>query len=213
MRIASRIFVVGAIPIAIAAGIAIAAILLLTQANRARSNAILAGTVFRTILTAVTVRNEYLQSPPEDRTQHATHFFRVAERAKTDLIRLRELDRRDGGETGSVSANPRHLRRQHAASGGRHRQQRRAGQQHGGARRLADRPDRPGAGPATRLERRHRDFAAGGRPEAPCGARRGGCGLCGAHGDRLDPVGGARSSARRGRRIRRTSPSACCCST
>ncbi len=103
MRIASRIFVVGAIPIAIAAGIAIAAILLLTQANRARSNAILAGTVFRTILTAVTIRNEYLQSPPEDRTQHATHFFRVAERAKTDLIRLRELDRRDGGETGSVS--------------------------------------------------------------------------------------------------------------
>ena len=103
MRIASRIFVVGAIPIAIAAAIAIAAILLLSQANRSRSNAIVAGTVFRTILTAVTVRNEYLQSSPDERAQHAAHFFRVADRAKTDLTRLRELARRNS-DTQSVSA-------------------------------------------------------------------------------------------------------------
>lgn len=104
MRIASRIFVVGAIPIAIAAGIAIAAILLLTQANRARSSAILAGTVFRTILTAVTVRNEYLQSSPEERATHATHFFRVAERAEADLGRLRDLGRSEQKATRDVSS-------------------------------------------------------------------------------------------------------------
>ena len=103
MRIASRIFVVGAIPIAIAAGIAIAAILLLTQANRARSSAILAGTVFRTLLTAVTVRNEFLQSPPEERSGHATHFARVSERAASDLARLHELGRGEAKATREVS--------------------------------------------------------------------------------------------------------------
>ena len=103
MRIASRIFVVGAIPIAIAAGIAIAAILLLTQANRARSSAILAGTVFRTVLTAVTVRNEFIRSPPEDRSTHAAHFFRVAERARNDLGRLRDLGRSETRATREVS--------------------------------------------------------------------------------------------------------------
>ena len=102
MRIASRIFVVGAIPIAIAAGIAIAAILLLTQANRARSSAILAGTVFRTLLTAVAVRNEFLQASPDDRSGHALHFARVAERAKSDLTRLHELGRGEAKATREV---------------------------------------------------------------------------------------------------------------
>lgn len=103
MRIASRIFVVGAIPIAIAAGIALAAILLLNEANRARSSAVLAGTVFRTLLTAVTVRNEFLQSQPNERDAQADHFFRVADRARNDLARLRELGRGEDRATGDVS--------------------------------------------------------------------------------------------------------------
>ena len=90
LRIASRIVVVGAVPIGIAAGIAIAAVLLLTEANRARSGSVMAGTVFRTMLTAVNARNDYLQAPPDARAAHGAHFFRIATRAQVELDRLRE---------------------------------------------------------------------------------------------------------------------------
>ena len=100
MRIGSRIFAVGAIPIAIAAGIALAAILLLNEANRSRGSAIIAGTVFRTLLTAVTVRNEFIQAPAGDRVVHARHFFRIAGRAREDLVRLKLLGSGDKAVSG-----------------------------------------------------------------------------------------------------------------
>jgi hypothetical protein len=44
MRISYRVFLVGGIPITIAAAIALAAFVLLNEADRARSGAVLAGT-------------------------------------------------------------------------------------------------------------------------------------------------------------------------
>lgn len=99
MRIGSRVVIVGAIPIAIAAAIAIAAILLLRQVERARNGAALAGTVYRTLLIAVGERNDYLHAPAGGRAAHEAAFFAVTRRASDDLARLRALQPAQDGAT------------------------------------------------------------------------------------------------------------------
>jgi hypothetical protein len=61
MRISHRVFLVGGIPIVVAAVIAVAALLLLAEAERARSGAVLAGAVYRSLLLASEARDDYLR--------------------------------------------------------------------------------------------------------------------------------------------------------
>ena len=88
MRITYRVFLVGCIPIAIAAAIAVAAVLLLNEADRARSGALLAGSIYRNLLAARSARDEFLQSKPVDRPRLYEVFQTHAEQARFDLQRI-----------------------------------------------------------------------------------------------------------------------------
>ena len=61
MRITYKVFLVGGIPITIAAAIALAAFVLLNEADRARSGAVLAGTIYRNLLSARASRDDFLE--------------------------------------------------------------------------------------------------------------------------------------------------------
>ncbi|ACL56760.1 sensor histidine kinase [Methylobacterium nodulans] len=93
MRVGHKILLVGGLPIAIAALIALAGWLLLAEAERARAGAVMAGTIYRTLSAATTVRDEYLAAPPEARTDHAERFARLTAEAMTALDDLRRLAR------------------------------------------------------------------------------------------------------------------------
>ena len=67
MRIGTKVILVGAIPIALAAIIAASAIVLSNSADRARSGAVLASTIYRTLLAAVMARDDYLAAEPRER--------------------------------------------------------------------------------------------------------------------------------------------------
>jgi signal transduction histidine kinase len=88
MRITYRVFLVGAIPITIAAAIALAALVLLNEADRARSGAVLAGTIYRNLLAARTARDDFLETTRGERTRFYELFFGFAEQARFDLSRL-----------------------------------------------------------------------------------------------------------------------------
>lgn len=88
MRITYRVFLVGAIPITIAAAIALAAFVLLNEADRARSGAVLAGTIYRNLLSAGTARDNFLDTTRGERTQYYELFLTHAEQARFDLRRL-----------------------------------------------------------------------------------------------------------------------------
>src|SRR5688572_33015968 len=75
MRITYRIFLVGGIPITIAAAIALAALMLLNEADRARSGAVLAGTIYRNLLSARTARDDFLETTQVDRTRFHELFL------------------------------------------------------------------------------------------------------------------------------------------
>ena len=91
MRISSRIWLVGGIPIAIAAAIAVAAWLLLKEADRARDGAVLASTIYRSMVVALTARDDYVQALPGERAEHAVRFGSLANQTGTDLMSLAEL--------------------------------------------------------------------------------------------------------------------------
>jgi len=93
MRIRNKIMLVGGIPIAIAAGIAVAAWLLLNEAERARSGAVLAGAIYRDLLVAMTVRDDYVSANPVERDPHAERFRERAARAQVQLAALGPLAR------------------------------------------------------------------------------------------------------------------------
>ena len=93
MRIGSKIFVVGGIPIVIAAGIALAAIILSHEADRARSGAVLAGTAYRNLLAAVTDRNDYIAAAVPDRDRFRNAFAADTAHARADLASLQDLSR------------------------------------------------------------------------------------------------------------------------
>ncbi|MGQ7791227.1 sensor histidine kinase [Faunimonas sp. B44] len=100
MRIRYKILLVGGIPIALAAAIALAAILLLNEADRARSGAVLAGTVYRTLIAGANARDDYIGALPSERAEHAAAFSSLTASAGKDLVALaaivRDPDHRNG---------------------------------------------------------------------------------------------------------------------
>ncbi len=88
MRIRPKIFLVGAIPIAIAAFIALAAWLLLGQADRARQGALLAGAFYRNLSLAVAARDDYVNARAGDRASHHYEFASFANQAWNDMTAL-----------------------------------------------------------------------------------------------------------------------------
>lgn len=93
MRIRSKIALVGGIPITIAAAIAVAAWLLLTQADRARSGAVLAGAAYRDLLTLMAARDDYIAAQPAARREPGERFAVGAQKAAADLAALLEAAR------------------------------------------------------------------------------------------------------------------------
>ena len=85
MRISYRVFLVGAIPIAVAAAIALAALLLLNEAERARSGAVLAGSIYRSLTAAIAARDDYVVGKPPEREGNGGRFTESANHALADL--------------------------------------------------------------------------------------------------------------------------------
>ena len=93
LRIASKIVLVGAIPIAIGAFIAATAWILLREAEQARSGALLAGSIYRDLLLATAERDRFVIAPPVERTPAASRFFALAARARSQMAALSEQAR------------------------------------------------------------------------------------------------------------------------
>lgn len=88
MRIGPKIFLVGAIPILIAALIALAAWILLGQADRARQGAVLAGAFYRNLSLAVAARDDYVKARPNERPGHHYSFASYSNQAWNDMNAL-----------------------------------------------------------------------------------------------------------------------------
>ncbi|MGP9820804.1 sensor histidine kinase [Salinarimonas sp. NSM] len=88
MRITSKIALVGGIPIAIAAAIAVAAWLLLGEAERARSGAALAGAAYRELGDLTRASDDYVRALPARRVEHAVRFSILADGARATLRAL-----------------------------------------------------------------------------------------------------------------------------
>ncbi len=93
MRVGHKIFLVGGLPIAIAALIALAGWLLLAQAGKARDGAVLAGAIYRTLTLSTTVRDEFVTARPAERTDHAERFARLTAESAGSLDDLRRYAR------------------------------------------------------------------------------------------------------------------------
>src|SRR5215207_8241519 len=104
MRITYRVWLVGGIPIAIAAAIAVVSWFLLKEAERARDGAVLAGTVYRNLLVAMAARDDYLQGLPGDRAEHAVRFAELADQARADLMTLATVARDPAHRGSTISA-------------------------------------------------------------------------------------------------------------
>jgi len=87
-RIAHRIAVVGGIPVAVAATIAIVAWFLLQQADRAHTSAVIAGTIYRELTAAAAMRADYLHAAPDRRAPFAIRFDQYVDEARSQLATL-----------------------------------------------------------------------------------------------------------------------------
>lgn len=104
MRISYKVWLVGGIPIFIAAAVAVLAWMLLKEAERARDGAVSAGTIYRNLLVAMTARDNYVQALPGDRAEYAVQFGALAERTRGDLGNLEQLTRDDAHRTAAAAA-------------------------------------------------------------------------------------------------------------
>jgi signal transduction histidine kinase len=104
LRISYKVWLVGGIPIAIAAAIAVVAWLLLKEGERARDGAVLAGTIYRNLVVAITARDDYMQALPGDRAEHAVRFGALAEQTGDNLKALAALARDQRHRGASVDA-------------------------------------------------------------------------------------------------------------
>jgi HAMP domain-containing protein len=95
MRITYKVGLVGGIPIAIAAAIAVIAWLLLVEAQRTREGAVLAGSVHRDLLGAMTERNNYMGAQAGERPFHGARFDEATGRGLSRLASLAEVARTD----------------------------------------------------------------------------------------------------------------------
>lgn len=93
MRIRDKVALVGGIPIAIAAAIALIAWLLLSEAERARRGAVLAGAAYRDLASVTTWRDDYVRNSGIGRSRPSSEFDRAAERADRQLGVLASLAR------------------------------------------------------------------------------------------------------------------------
>jgi signal transduction histidine kinase len=91
MRIRSKVGLVGGIPIAIGAAIAVVAWFLLAEAERARGGAVLAGGVYRDLLSVMRARDDYVGATPAARERFATAFSTVSDSARAQLGRLAQF--------------------------------------------------------------------------------------------------------------------------
>ena len=104
MRISYKIWLVGGVPIAIAAAIAVVSWLLLKEAERARDGAVLAGSIYRNLLVAMTARDDYVQALPGERAEHAVRFGALAEQTRGDIATLAGVTRDAAHREASAAA-------------------------------------------------------------------------------------------------------------
>lgn len=81
---------VGGVPVAVAAVIAVAGGLLLARSERVYESAVLAGSVYRDVLAATAARIDYLQVAPADRAGRADRFEKLSQSAASELRQLDE---------------------------------------------------------------------------------------------------------------------------
>ncbi len=81
---------VGGVPVAVAAVIAVAGGLLLARSERVYESAVLAGSVYRDVLAATAARIDYLQVAPADRAGRADRFETLSRSAASELRQLDE---------------------------------------------------------------------------------------------------------------------------
>ncbi|HEX2135190.1 MAG TPA: HAMP domain-containing histidine kinase, partial [Microvirga sp.] len=93
MRITNKVALVGGIPIAIAAVIAVIAWLLLGAAEQTREGALLAGAVYRDLLGVTMERNEYMRASANGRPVHSSRLAELASNGLAKLDSLSEIAR------------------------------------------------------------------------------------------------------------------------
>ena len=156
MRIRYKVALVGGIPIAIAAAIAVIAWFLLDEAERARKGAVLAGAAYRELASAMTARDEYVGAAalPGDRARATIRFAEAGDRARQHLDALAAVAREPVQHQATAetrAALERYRVQMGALEGITERTDRLIAEMN--ARDDADRPRRHGAGEAAPIQR------------------------------------------------------------